>query len=64
MCPDITNENLNNRITLFRGQLKNEFVYRITLQYFTEIGKINFPLKLDFEIRCHVEIDMKKLFES
>ena len=28
------------------------------------IGKINFPLKVDFKLKCHLKIDMKKLFES
>ena len=58
---DITND---DRITLFRDQLKDEFVYRIPLQHFTNIGKINFPSKLDFKIKCQLETDMKKLFES
>ena len=35
-----------------------------TLKYFTGIGKINFPLKIDFKIKCHLETDMKKLSES
>ena len=61
---DITNLNINERIAKFQNQLKNEFVYRIPLRYFTDIGKINFPLKIDFRIKCHLEIDMKKLFES
>ena len=34
------------------------------MRYFTDIGKINFPLKIDFKIRCHLETDMKKLFDS
>ena len=34
------------------------------LSYFTDLGKINFPLKSDFRIKCHLERDMKKLFES
>ena len=29
-----------------------------------DIGKINFPLKINFTIRCHLETDMKRLFES
>ena len=29
-----------------------------------QTGKINFPLKIDFKIRCHLETEMKKLFES
>ena len=34
------------------------------LQYLTDTGKINFPLEIDFRIKCHLETDMKKLFES
>ena len=60
----LTDDNLEDIITLFRDQLKNEFVYRIPLRYFTDVGKINFSLKIDFEIKCHLETDMKKLFES
>ena len=61
---DITDLNINERITKFQNQLKNELVYRIPLCYFADIRKINFPLKIDFRIKCHLETDMKKLFES
>ena len=61
---DITDLNINERIIKFQGQLKNEFVYRVPLRYFTDLGKINFPLKIDFRIKCHLETDIKKLFES
>ena len=61
---NFTDYNLDNRITLFQNQLKNELVYRVLLRYFTGIGKINFPLKIGFKIKCHLETDMKKLFES
>ena len=37
--------NIDERITTFQDQLKNEFVYRIPLRYFTDLGKINFSLK-------------------
>ena len=57
----ITND---DRITLFPDQLKDEFVCRIPLQHFTDIGKINFPPKLYFKMKCQLETDMKKLFES
>ena len=60
----ITDLNINEMITKFQNQLKNEFVYRIPLRYFSDIGKIKFPLKIDFRIKCHLEADMKKLFES
>ena len=61
---DITDLNINERITKFQNQLKNEFVYRIPLRYFSDIGKINFSLKIDFRIKLHLEADMKRLFES
>ena len=61
---DITDLNINERIRKFQDQLKNEFVYRISLRYFTDLGKINFPLKIDFGIKCHLKANMKKLFES
>ena len=64
MANDTTDLNINERITKFQNQLKNKFVYRTPLRYFTDIGKINFPLKIDFRIKCHLETDMKKLFES
>ena len=31
---------------------------------FCDIGKVNFPLKIDFKIKFQLETDMKKLFES
>ena len=61
---DITDLNINERLQKFNNQLKNEYVYRIPLRYFTDLGKINFPLKIDFRIKCHLKTDMKKLFES
>ena len=61
---DITDLNINERIRKFQDQLKNEFVYRIPLRYFTDLGKINFSLKIHFRIKCHLKADMKKLFES
>ena len=38
--------------------------YRVSLKYFTDIRKINFPLKIDFKFKLHLETEMKKLFES
>ena len=38
--------------------------YRVPLKYFTDIRKINFPVKIDFRFKFHLEIEMKKLFES
>ena len=45
------NLNIDEIISLFKNQLKNEFVYRIPLRYFSDIGKINFPTKIDYRIK-------------
>ena len=55
---------IDERITSFQEQLKKEYVYRVPLRYFTNLGKIHFPVKIDFRIKCHLEIEMKKIFES
>ena len=56
--------NIDERISLFQNQLKNEYVYRISLGYFSDIGKINFPTKIDDRIKLFLETKMEKLFES
>ena len=56
--------NFRDREAKFRSQLKDEYVYRIPLKYICDIGKINFPTKIDMKIRLTLETDMKKLFES
>ena len=52
------------RINKFKELLKNEHVYGIPLRYFIDIGKINFPTKIDYRIKLHLEKEMKKLLES
>ena len=56
--------NLDDRIELFEDQIAKEYVYRIPLRYFSDIGKINFPPKIDYRIKLFLETDMDKLFES
>ena len=56
--------NFRDREAKFRNQLKDKYVYRIPLKYICDIGKINFPTKIDVKIRLTLETDMKKLFES
>ena len=56
--------NLDDRIELFEDQIAKEYVYRIPLRYFSDIGKINFPPKIDYRIKLFLETDMGKLFES
>ena len=45
---NITDLNFYERKTKIQIQLKCVFVYRMPLRYFTDIGKIHFPLKMDF----------------
>ena len=54
---------IDDRITKFNEQLKNEYVYRIPLRYFPDLGKINFPTKINYRIKLHFETEMKKSFE-
>ena len=42
--------------------LSDEQIYRIPLKYFTDIGKVNFSVKIDFRFKLHLETNMKKLF--
>ena len=56
--------NIDERIEFFKNQLKNEFVYRILLRYFSDIGKINFTTKIDYQVKMFLETNMDKLFES
>ena len=48
---------------MFKNQLKKEYIYRIPLRYFSDIGKINFPTKIDYRIKLFLETDIGKLFE-
>ena len=56
--------NRDDIINLFHDQLADEFVYRIPLRYYSDIGKINFPAKIDYRIKLFLETNMNKLFES
>ena len=56
--------NLEKRIELFHDQLEDEFVYWTPLRYFSDIGKINFPTKIDYRIKLFLETNMSRLLES
>ena len=34
------------------------------MRYFTDLGKINFPTKINYRIKLHLEKEMKRLFKS
>ena len=59
-----TDLNIEDSIELFQEQLKNEHAYRVPLRYFSDIGKINFPTKIDYRIKLFLETKTEKLFES
>ena len=52
--------NIDEIIAKSQTQLKNEYIHWVPLHYFTDLGKINFPLKIDFKIKCHLETELKK----
>ena len=56
--------NIDDRIKLFKNQLKNKYVYRIPLRYFSDIRKINFHTKTDYRIKLFLERNMDRFFES
>ena len=56
--------NIDHRISKFKEMLKNEHVYGVPRRYFTDLGKINFPTKIDYRIKLHLETEMKKLFNE
>ena len=39
-------------------------MYRIPLKYLCNLGKINFPTKIDLKTCCLLQADIKQLFES
>ena len=59
-----TDLNILKIITKFYDILIDEHIYRVPLKYFTDIGKIDFSVKIDFRFKLHLETEMKKLFES
>ena len=60
----VKDKNVDERIELFHDQLSEEFVYRILLRYFSDIGKIIFPTKIDYRIKLFIERNPVRLFES
>ena len=60
----VSEEKFNDREVKFRNQLKNKYVYRVSLKYICDIEKINLPTKIDIKIRFTLGTDMKRLFES
>ena len=58
-----TDLNIQDRITKFHDMLRGDHVYRVPLKCFTDIRKINFPLRIDLRLKLHLGTEMKKLFQ-
>lgn len=61
---DRTANNLEDRFGKFGLQTDDKYVYRVPVKHFCDLGKINFPTKIDMKIRLTLKTEMKKLFES
>ena len=61
---DAKHLDIDDRIDKFQDQLKDEYVYRTPLRYFTDLGEIKFLVKIYFRIKCQLATEIKKLFES
>ena len=61
-----TDHNLEDREDKFGMQIDAKYVLLkyVLLKYFCELAKINFPTNIDLKIRCTLQMEMKKLFES
>ena len=59
-----TDDNIKDKEDKFAVQIDSQYVYRILLKYFCDLGKINFPTKIDLKICCTLETEMKRLCES
>ena len=59
-----TDFNLKDCQDKLGAQIDAKYLYREPLKYFCDLGKINFPTKIDLKIRCTLQTEMKKLFES
>ena len=59
-----TDDNLEDRKDKFAAQIDSKYVYRIHLRYLCDLGKINFPTKVDLKICCTLQTGMKQHFQS
>ena len=58
-----TDANIEDGEDKFSNQIDSKYVYRIPLKYLCDLGKINFPTKIDLKICCMLQTNMKQLFE-
>ena len=61
---DRTDPNLTYRLKELKNYLSKQWVYRIPLLYFCDLGKVNFSVNTDTRIKITLERNMNKPFES
>ena len=58
-----TDFNLKDCQDKLGAQIDAKYLYRVPLKYFCDLGKINFPTKIDLKIRCTLQTETKKIFK-
>ena len=59
---DRTDANLGKRVTNFLGLIRRKIYYRIPLGFFTSLGLVNFPHKIDTRFLFTLENNLNRLF--
>ena len=59
-----TDENFTQRIEKLQDQLKNEYIYRISLKYLCDMGVVNQCFKFNTKYIVTLETDMQRLFQT
>ena len=54
-----TDFNLKDCQDKLGAQIDAKYLYREPLKYFCDLGKINFPTKIDLKIRCTLQTETK-----
>ena len=58
-----TDNSIEDREDKFSVQIDSKYEYRISLKYFCNLSKMNFPAKINLKICCTLETEMKKLIK-
>lgn len=61
---DITGRNLDSKIAKFDDVINGEKTIRVPLRHFCNLGKTDYPVKINFKITCTLETKIKELFET
>ena len=61
---DRTDANLGKRVTNYLALIGQKIYYRIPLKFFTSLGLLNRPLKIDTRFLFTLEQNLNKFFET